>query len=44
MPHVLVHDMGYFDPAHGPKFADRWLDRAYPYIARFAAEGMSRGT
>lgn len=44
MPHVPVHDMGYFDPAHGPEFADHWLDRPYPYIARFAAEGMSRGT
>ena len=44
MPHVRVHNMGYFNSAHGPKFNGSWLDRPYPYIARFAAEGMSAGT
>lgn len=45
LPHAKVHQMGYFNPEHGPVFDDSWLDSTrYPYIARFASEGMSRGT
>lgn len=42
--HVPILAMGYFNSSHGTVFEDLWLDRPYPYIARFSADGLGGGT